>query len=74
MGRNIPGISILPYETTLKFQNMPQILTFQITLSLQVNFHLALRKQREKKKSEISEKRKISKEKKNLKFRSKRNC
>ena len=64
MGRNIPGISILPYETTLKFQNMPQILTFQTTLSLQVNFHLALRKQREKKNLKFRKKGKFQKRKK----------
>ena len=53
---------------------MPQILTFQITLSFQGNFHLTLRKQRKRKKSEILKKYEISKEKKNMKFRSKRSC
>ena len=44
-----------PQESRQKFQNMPQITPFQITLSLQVirsentpDFHLALRQQRKK--------------------------
>ena len=60
MGWKIPGIFSLPQETRRKFLNMPQIMPFQITLSLQVissqntpDFHLALRQQR-KKISEIS--------------------
>ena len=55
MGWKIPGISIFPQESRRKFQNMPQIIPFQITLSLQVirsqntpDFHLALRQQRKK--------------------------
>ena len=51
----IPGIFIFPQESRRKFQNMPQITPFQITLSLQVissqntpDFHLTLRQQREK--------------------------
>ena len=53
MGWKIPGIFIFPQESRQKFQNMPQITPFQITLSLQVirsentpDFHLALRQQR----------------------------
>ena len=55
MGVKIPGIFIFPQESRQKFQNMPQILTFQITLSFLVirsentpGFHLALRQQRKK--------------------------
>ena len=55
MGWNIPGIFIFPQESRQKFQNMPQILPFQITLSFMVirsentlDFHLTLRQQRKK--------------------------
>ena len=55
MGVKIPGIFIFPQESRQKFQNMPQILTFQITLSFLVirsentpDFHFALRQQRKK--------------------------
>ena len=52
-----------PQRNNVKISKYAPILTFQITLSLQVNFHLALRKQR-KKKSEISENLKFQKRKK----------
>ena len=55
MGWKIPGFSIFPQESRQKFLNMPQIMPFQITLSLQVirientpDFHLTLRQQRKK--------------------------
>ena len=55
MGWKIPGIFIFPQESRQKFQNMPQITPFQITLSFMVirsenpeYFHLALRQQRKK--------------------------
>ena len=55
MGWKIPGIFSFPQESRQKFQNMPQIMPFQIMLSLQVirrrntpDFHLALRQQRKK--------------------------
>ena len=55
MGWNIPGIFIFPQESRQKFQNMPQIMLFQITLSFMVirnentpDFHLTLRQQRKK--------------------------
>ena len=52
MGWNISGIFIFPQESRQKFQNMPQIMLFQITPSFMVirsentpDFHLALRQQ-----------------------------
>ena len=55
MGWNIPGIFIFPQESRQKFQNMPQIMPFQITLSFMVirsentpDFHLTLKQQRKK--------------------------
>ena len=43
---------------------MPQILTFQITLSFMVNFHLTLRKQRKEKNLKFEKIRNFKREKK----------